>query len=157
MKKTIISKTVAVPAALVFALSMVGGAVLADDLGQSHTLTVPGETPSMYFEFNDDNPATPPVAVSQNSIKDVTLKFAVNATNPADVATIIGAASKCAGAARINQLITVNLNDAGGSLSGSLSWQERNSEETVTGAPTHAFGSGVDEDAGAYTLSLCVR
>ncbi|MDQ4065541.1 MAG: hypothetical protein M3161_05785 [Actinomycetota bacterium] len=158
MKKTIIGKAVAVPVALVFAISMYSGAVLADELGQTEqTVTVPGETPSLHFEFDDDNPATPPVAVSANSIKDVTLKYAWSATNPADVATVIGAATKCAPASRINQLITINLNDAGASLSGSISWQERNSNEEVTGAPFHQFGGGVDEDGGKYTLSLCVR
>ena len=157
MKKTIIGKAGSIVAVVVFAFSMYGGAVLADDLGQSHTLTVPGETPAVHFEFDDDNPATPPVAHSANSIKDVTLSFAVSATNPADVATVIGAATKCAPSAKINQLITVNLNDAGGSINGSLSWQERNANEEVTNAPFHSTGGTLDQDAGAYTMSLCVR
>lgn len=157
MKKTIIGKAGAITAVVVFAFSMYGGAVLADDLGQSNELTVPGETPAVHFEFEDDNPLTPPVVIEAHSVKDVTLKYAVNATNPADIATVIGAAKNCHAASRINQLITINLNDAGASLNGSLSWERRNTNDEVTETPFHATSGEVDEDGGAYTLSLCVR
>ena len=153
-----IGKSGALAVPFVLALSMFGPALHAEELGQTRqTVTVPGATPAVHFEFDDDNPLTPPVVVSADSVENVKLTYGWNATNPADVLTLVGKAKKCHPHSRINQVIKVGLNDAGAALEGSISWQERDSNGDLVDGHIFRFGGRAEEDGGHYDLSLCVR
>lgn len=152
-----IAKGGALAAAFVLVISMFGTALHAEELGHTHTVTIPGETPAVHFEFDDDNPLTPPVVVSATSVEDVTLSFGWNATDPADVLTLVGKAKKCHPHSRINQVIKISLKDAGAALDGSLSWQERDTNGDLIESHSLGFAAKADEDGGRYDLSLCVR
>ncbi len=148
----------AITAALVLAISMFGGVLHAEELGWTeHTVTVPGATPAVHFEFDDDNALTPPVVVSADSVENLTLTYSWNATNPVDLVTIVGKAKKCHPHSRINQVIKVTLNDAGAALKGSLSYQERDTNGHLADEHFYRFAGDAETDGGRYDLSLCVR
>lgn len=152
-----INKGAAFAGALVLVISMFAPALNAEELGHTQSVTIPGATPAVHFEFDDDNPLTPPVVFSANNVEGVTLTYGWNATNPADVLTVIGKAKKCHPHSLINQVIKISLKDAGATLEGSISWKERDSSGDLVGEHFFRFAGETDWDGGRYDLSLCVR